>query len=244
VKQDDDEREQARVADLLAAAGGARADEVVPRDVADRLDEALAGLVSTRTGAEGAAGYPGDSGVPTDDIASRRRRRLPAFVVAAATVSVVGLGLAEVASDVTGVGAGDTGGTESAASGADTAVEGSGGRSAASEDTADSSEELRQRAGTPQASAPPRLRRGSLAADLERAAVFSLASPVDDGDRAFRRACIQPDLGAGDAWLRVRLDGAPAVLVLRASDGRRRTADVFTCDDGDAPAASVRVQVP
>ncbi len=89
-------------------------------------------------------------------------------------------------------------------------------------------------------SRPPRLRSGSLTQDVQRVADSSVPVPVS-GVQSGWRSCEQPRTASGDEWIPVRLDGEPAVLVLRAPAGGRRTADVFTCDDARTPAASTTV---
>ena len=84
----------------------------------------------------------------------------------------------------------------------------------------------------------PRLRTSSLTVDLQRIEDFGLAVPVADTPRRWAEACVRPETVAGDEWLPVRLDGEAAVLVLGAPADGRRTAEVFTCDDGDRPAAT------
>jgi hypothetical protein len=222
VTDEHDEREQARIRALLAAAGSTGPHEAIPTDVAARLDDTLAALATERRRQ--------DSGLPTSaassERAARRRRRWPTLLAAAAVASVLGIGLTEVLDDGNGRwGAGV--GSEEAMSGA--APE-SGDAGAADRDS---------RAATPSV---PDLRSDSLAVDLEQAAVASLAFPADENARTYRRACVQPELRPGDAWMQVRLDGRPAVLVLRAPEGRRHAAQVFTCDDGETPAASTRIR--
>jgi hypothetical protein len=87
----------------------------------------------------------------------------------------------------------------------------------------------------------PRLRTASLALDVQRIEDFGLANPVDRGSAGWQESCVRPATGGGDAWLLVRLDGEPAVLVLRAPTGGRRTGDVFACGTAGAPVTSVTV---
>jgi hypothetical protein len=252
---DPGEQEQARVAALLARAGSLRSDEALPEEVAGRIADVLAGLAAERAAIEpvgsGAAAPPADV-VGATDLAGRRRRRWPALLVAAVTVSVVGLGLGNVVSDdsggdaaVTAEGMADSGGEEAAAEAG--ALDGSGavpdqehGATSLSEDGSEPPRTLR----APSAAPPrhtPRLRTESLALDLERAEVFSLTVPAGAGSQALGPSCARPVTGPGDEWLRVRLDGDPAVLVLRAERDGRRSVDVFMCDDADTPAATVRI---
>ena len=259
-----EQAEQHRVARLLAAAGG---EETVPPDVATRLDDVLADLIAGRPTGHAAAGetVPDDTtpaetvpgaAVPADEVpdelaARRRRRRWPQLLVAAATVSVLGLGAGALL-DSMGAGGSDSAGEATAGAAAEdpeAAADGGGapeeGPAAAQrqQPPAEQTEELAGDTADTDGRAlatigVPRIRSGSLAVDLQRAA--DLSRPADDG-RDLARACVQPDLAPGDEWLRARLDGAAAVLVLRAPEDGRRTAEVFTCDDGDTPAATRRI---
>jgi hypothetical protein len=233
-----DEAEQGEVSRLLAAVSGPPSAEPMPPEVATRLDDVLAGLVAERT--------PTTAGVT--DLSQRRRRRWPALLAAAAAVSVVGLGVGNVldlggGADMEAVTAEDGSAPETLES-ADGAGSAGSAADEAPEDTADrrAVEESAPLDGKVAALAEmPRLRRDSLTIDVQRLEDFDL-----DGDsqrqRALRRACVQPDLAEGDEWLSVRLDGDPAVLVLRAPDGGRRTAEVFGCDEGDTPVAQTTVE--
>jgi hypothetical protein len=252
------DQEQARVSALLARVGVIRSEEALPEEVAARLADVLSGLAAERAATEptgSGPAVPPDDVVGATDLAGRRRRRWPALLVAAATVSVVGLGLGNVVSDYTGgdaavtaEGGAGSGGEEAAAeadglAGSAPVPDEENGDTSLSEDRSGSSGTLR----APSDAAPrqaPRLRSDSLALDLERAAVFSLTLSAGDGAEALEGACVQPATEPDDEWLPVRLDGDPAVLVLRDGRGGRRTAEVFTCDDGDTPAASVRIEAP
>lgn len=244
-----DEQEQVRR--LLAAAAGPDPEhEQMPADVAGRLDDVLAGLVSERADAPVTAAEEGVAEVPVPEdevtgvteLASRRRRRWPQLLLAAAAVSVIALGVG--IDDLTG-GQGDSSTTAEAPSVATQEDAGGGAGAAPERLDARSSED----AGADRdlitplpetASDLPRLRTGSLRADVQRVADFSLTAALSEGVR--RSGCVRPDTEAGDEWLPVRLDGDSAVLVLRAPAGGRRTAEVFTCDDGDTPAASTTIE--
>lgn len=262
-----DQAEQQRVSRLLAAAGG---EETVPPDVAARLDGVLADLIAGRPTGHAAAGetVPDDTAPektaqgsvgPADELpdelaARRRRRRWPQLLVAAATVSVLGLGAGALL-DSMGAGGSDSAGESTAGAAAEdpeAAADGGGVPEEApaaaqrQQPPAEQTEQAEELAGDTADTdsralatiGVPRLRSGSLAVDLQRAA--DLSRPADDG-RDLARACVQPDLAPGDEWLPARLDGAPAVLVLRAPEDGRRTAEVFTCDDGDTPAVTRRI---
>jgi hypothetical protein len=262
-EQQDDAQDQ--VSRLLAAAAFPE-DAPMPADVASRLDDVLAGLVSERAAGEAGAEERAEP-VPAGEVtgatrlgSARGRRRWPQLLVAAAAVSVVGIGVTTL-----GTGTGSDSGSESAGGAAtvqdradqDGAVRGGAATSAPSEEKA--APELTRDADVPQAqkrgrdtaatggrsgtldTRPPRLRTGSLTVAVQRVEDFALAVPVAERSRRWAQACVHPDTASGDEWLPVRLDGAPAVLVLRAPSGGRRTADVFTCDDARSPAASTTV---
>ncbi|HEX6248763.1 MAG TPA: hypothetical protein VFZ64_12910 [Nocardioidaceae bacterium] len=240
-----DDPGQDHVSELLAAAA---AEERLPAEVAARLDSVLADLVAERTDASGTTtAHPAEThpetapGVPS--LAARRRRRWPGLLVAAAAVSVLGLGVGNLLGSQGG-GAGD----------AMTADSSAGGAAESAEDPDVSSLRAEQDAGVPTpgtaatdtaAVRPPRLRTATLAADVRR--VVDLV-PVErrllTGEEEAASWCVRPTVSPGDEALPVRLDGRRAVLVLREPAGDRRTADVFTCDDGDTPAATTTVPAP
>ena len=245
-----DEQEQVRRL-LAAAAGPDPGREQMPEDVAGRLDDVLAGLVSERADApvtvteEGGAEEP----VPEDEVtgvtelASRRRRRWPQLLLAAAAVSVIALGVG--IDDLTG-GQGDSSTSADAPSVVSKDDAGAGAGAAPERLEARSSEDAGadRELVTPlpeAASDLPRLRTGSLRADVQRVADFSLTAARSEGLMR-SGGCVLPDTEAGDEWIPVRLDGESALLVLRAPAGGRRTADVFTCDDGDTPVASTTIE--
>lgn len=243
-----DEQEQVRR--LLAAAAGPDPErEQMPEDVAGRLDDVLAGLVSERADApvtvteEGGAEEP----VPQDEVtvtelASRRRRRWPQLLLAAAAVSVIALGVG--IDDLTG---GQGGSSTSAEAPSAVSKDASGGAGTAPErlearSSEDAGADRDLVTPLPEAASDlPRLRTGSLRADVQRVADFSLTAARSEG-LLRSGGCVLPDTQADDEWLPVRLDGESAVLVLRAPAGGRRTAEVFTCDDVDTPAASTTIE--
>lgn len=244
-----DEQEQVRRL-LAAAAGPDPAHEQIPDDVAGRLDDVLAGLVSERADAPVAATEEGvaEDPVPEDEVtgvtelASRRRRRWPQLLLAAAAVSVIALGVG--IDDLTGS-QGDSSTSAESPSVVSKGDAGGGAGAAPERLEARSSED----AGADRDLVTPlpeaasdltRLRTGSLRADVQRVADFSLKAALAEGLR--RSGCVRPDTEAGDEWIPVRLDGESAVLVLRAPAGGRRTAEVFTCDDVDTPAASTTIE--
>jgi hypothetical protein len=233
-----DEAEQAEVSRLLAAASGPRPTEPMPPEVATRLDDVLAGLVAER--ASGPAGVT--------DLAHRRRRRWPALLAAAAAVSVLGLGVGNVL---------DLGGAEMEAvtaegGSAPETLESADGAGAADAEAPAATTDRKAAEDSAEAPQPldgsvagladlPRLRRDSLTVDVQRIEDFGLEGNSRT-QSAQRRACVQLELSNGDDWVSVRLDGAPAVLVLRAPDGGRRTAEVYVCDDGHPPVAETTVE--
>lgn len=241
---------------LLAESAGTAP---TPPDVAARLDDALAGLVAERERphADGAV-------VGATELGSRRARSWPRLLVAAAAVSVLGLGIGNL-DDLTGAGAGDAASTESAAGGAaeDRVVPEAGvlsekeapesgpqpetlsseaapGRREGDPATG-TAEERVQADPYPSLATAPRLSTSSATLDVQRIEDFALAVPVGDAPEAWARMCVQPAAGPGDEWLPVRLDGEPGVLVLRAPVGGRRTAEIFTCEDAESPALSAEV---
>jgi hypothetical protein len=252
---------QEQVRRLLTAAGSSPPE--TPEDVATRLDEVLAGLVAERAGAtdrEPAATHPAvhaaDHDPGTVVPLGSRRRRWPQLLVAAAAASVVALGVGNLAFD--GEQATDNAATAGAGSGQDGAgvplLSEAEESDAADRDevpgaTAQDLEELPEapqsrRSDELDAAAlsnrPVRLRTASLPRDVQLVEDLSLAAPVSEG--GWESACVRPAAGKGDEWVAVRLDGERAVLVLRASAGARRTADVFACDDAGTPVASVTVR--
>lgn len=237
---DVDEQTEEQVRRLLAAAAGR--EKEMPPDVADRLDGVLADLVRRR-GAEGleapvdaASGPAPRDGAAVTDLASKRRRWGPRLLVAAAAVSVLALGVGVSLDDLTG------GAQESASS--DGAADGATGGLAQPERSPAGPEPAQDQGRTTlsRSAHPPHVRSRSLEADLQRIEDTDLAVPVADSSRRWQGACVRPKTGTGDEWLPVRLDGRPAVLVLRAPDGGRRTADVFACGSANRPAASATLK--
>lgn len=240
-EEHDEAQEQVRR--LLAAAGSAPPDHPLPEDVAARLDDVLAGLVAERQ-----AESPGRA-AEVADLDSRRPRRWPQLLVAAAAVSVVGLGVGNLVQDS----GGEAMSADSAAAGSsETAPRQSEGgedggsttdRELAAEAApeAEAERSLRTDADGVTARRPARLRSDSLALDVQRIEDFALAVPVGGPPRRWDGACVRPTAGEGDEWLPVRLEGKQAVLVLRAPAGGRRTAEVFACGEPDAPVARVTI---
>lgn len=240
--------EQEQVSRLLAAAGGPPPE--LPQDVAERLDGVLAGLVADRV----AGPVPADEVTGVTELAPRRRRRWPQLLVAAAAVSVLGIGLGNIVepgrpdqqSAVTADSAGSLA-EEPRVTQRENAVEGSAPLDSAPLKSESERSVAKDQDGgelTGSLSRPdrqPRLQSESLAVDVQRIEDFGFAVPVADTRRQWADACVQPETDAGAEWLPVRLDGEPGVLVLGAPADGRRTAEVFTCDDGDRPAVSTAV---
>lgn len=229
------EQHQDDVRRLLRAA--AQPPPGMPTHVSARLDEVIAGLSGERSGPA-----DGESVVTPLRRERARRPRWPQVLVAAAAVSVLGLGIGNLA--------GQQAGQSESASGGDAALE------SVPEDAAEPAPEPGAAADTDEqsresADAVPdvtlnghaigpevRLRTRSLTVDVQRVEDFGLAAAVADG---WEGACLRPDVPSASSWLPVRLDGAPAVLVLQPpSDGVRR-AEVYTCDDAATPAATTTV---
>ncbi len=229
--------EEEAVRRLLAEAG--EETPAMPPDVAARLDDVLAGLVADRTAPEDTP----DETPEVTDLSTRRSRLWPKLLVAAAAVSVVGLGVGNV------LGGGGGSDSESSMPAADQADAGS---AAARQESADEA--------APAPSSPgrhdvdlsvagrqlPRLRTGSLTVDAQRIVDFSLgpAQTKDDvdGRAAKRSTCAAPATRAGDDVVVVRLDGARSVLVLRAPQHGERAAEVFGCHDPSTPVAETTVE--
>lgn len=223
---------------LLAEAG--KDPGTVPDDVVARLDDTLAGLVAER--ADGAEPSPAAATAPTavSGLAERRRRRWPRVLVAAAAVSVISIGAANLFSggeaDLST--AGDAGGAalESAPEDSTRESPGDGQAAAPQEALPNSDSATRSR---------PALRTESLTTDIQRIEDFRLAPPA----LQFReprvtsgRPCATPKAARGDNLLLVQLDGEPSVLVLRKPVGDERLAEVFSCDDPASPVATTTVR--
>lgn len=226
------------VSRLLAAAG--RPAPPIPDDVAARLDARLAALTAaggtdqSRRAAADTSGGPAASGPQRP-----ARRRWPQLLVAAAAVSVLGLGLGNV------LGGSMSG--ESSQSTAGSAAEDGGAPEAATEDRgADSrapgASTLRQESAGSARNGPVRLRTRSLAADAQLVEDFELAIPAGPDARR-QDACVPPPTTAGTAWLPVLLDSEPALLVLGVPRDGTRLAEVYTCADPGSPAATTTVLV-
>jgi hypothetical protein len=210
--------EQETVRRLLAAAG--RPPEPLPDDVATRLDDVFAGLVAERTGEPGAEPRAGTA--PVTNLTARRRRRWASALVAAASVSVIALGVSNVMQ------AGQTGSQDAASGGADMARQERGGTAAELPPQDGLGEEVSPYSAESQARSVTRLRSGALTTQVQQIEDLGLVVPTDAA-HGWKEACVRPPTSRGDEWLPVRLDGQRGVLVLRAPVDGRRAAEVFTC---------------
>lgn len=228
----DPAQEQA-VSDLLA---GARAERSVPADVSARLDDVLAGLVADRAGV---------------DLAGRRRRRWPGLLVAAAAVTVVGLGLGNVLETGLGGAADQSGGAGVASDEsqveAGPEADAPAGARAETDDGAAAGPKVSPDSPLAGSTDPVRrlmrLRSDSLALDVQRLAEFALVTDQGRSAPQALAACARPEAARNAEVLAVRFDGAPATLVLRAPQDGVRRADVYACDDATAPLATTSVTV-
>lgn len=240
-----EQEEQVRRA--LAAAG--RDDQPMPPEVAARLDDVLAGLVS-----EQAAGQAAEPGAETgaepgaepprhDEVAAARRRRRVRVLLAAAVVCLVALGGTAL------VRRGPVSGEASS----------SGGQAAAPPQTRQPTPDTGSSAGSGSGSAAagaavalPRLHTGTLATDVERLlaggpSAFTVrpqppgAAPSTGHAPSQTKECARPPARAGDRLVAVRLDGRPATLRLGPAVNGTRVAQVYSCDGASTPVASTRV---
>jgi hypothetical protein len=213
-----DEEEQVRRA--LASAGPVR----MPEDVERRLRAVIEDL-------------PDQPTAEPDQLAERRHRRWPQALVAAAVVAVVAVGVGVA------VNASGSGSSSSTASGAaDTAGLPKAGpqRSAAGAATAEV--QPNGTANGTRVGAVPDLHRSSLHADVLRVTRSTAPTRHPAGLRAGAAPCDQLRTGPGDRVYPVRLDGAPATLVVRAPQHGTSEAQVFSCGDAHSPDA--RTSVP
>lgn len=217
----------------------------MPDDVAARLDGVLADLVAERATAtpdednDGEGSGPAAPGAPVTDLGERRRSRWPKVLVAAAAVSVLGLGIGNVMSDSEML-AGSDG---EVATTADESGGDAGGRSQGEPRAPEGARDLSEDAG-----GRARLQSASLSADAQRLADSALveaprglssdeeAAPREDGGDAMDgdvplSDCDLPQTGQGDHLVAVRLDGRPATLVFRKAEAGERQTDVYACED-------------
>lgn len=227
-----EQEEQVRRA--LADAAAARTP--MPPDVADRLGDVLAELVTAR-----------QQGFPTDDAGAtekRRGRRLPAVLVAAAAVCLVALAAPAV---LRAVSSSDSGAASSA--GAPSTAADRRGTAAGTASAAPAAPSAGRSRAFAQGVAPPlQLHRATLQRDVQRvlAAVPALASgatgPVERQNR--RMGCKTPSPARDTDVVAVLLDGRPATLVVAPPRQGSRQARVYSCEDVSAPVATARVAAP
>lgn len=217
--------DEERVRHELAAASGA---EVLPPDVAARLDDALAGLVRERAGEREAEAAPPTRLEP-------RRRGWPTLLVAAAAVAVLVLGIGTLLTMVNGPEPTGQGSGSQAASAPQRGVRPSGGAGTSGSFT--------------RAAAVARLRSDTFQRDVQRLSDrLAVSAGVPDmttdgtGRRPPRTECRRPPLPTGARLLRVTLDGRPASLVLGRPRNGFRVARAYSCDDVGAARLSARVR--
>ena len=224
-----DPDDEQSVRDLLRSAHDAPS---MPSDVAGRLDEVLAGLVSERAEPEQS---------PVADLADRRRRRWPKVLVAAAAVSVIGLGIGNLIDDS---GSGDRAGITTAedASGGDARPDAAtDGEAGAAPESAPSARTKRE-ATDQRMSDLRQLRSTTLPSDAQRLADLALPPvAVADSLRSAPASCQAPATRPGDEVFAVRLDGRPATIVFRKAENGVRQTDVYACEDPAEPAGTTFV---
>lgn len=224
-----DPGDEQSIRDLLRSAHDAPS---MPSDVADRLDEVLAGLVSERTGSPPAV----------VELAERRNRRWPKVLVAAAAVTVIGLGIGNALDDF---GSGDSSGVTAAedAAGGDARLDASTDGTIGAEPESAPSALAKGRDTDQRLSDLSRLRSTSLPGDAQRLADLALpATPTAMAD-SLRAApsCKTPETRPGDDLFAVRLDRDPATIVFRKAEDGVRRADVYACDNSKEPVETTFV---
>jgi hypothetical protein len=216
-----EQEEQVRRA--LRAAGRAGEPGQMPPEVAGRLDAVLADL----------AGTPKEQ-VGTDELPSRRQRRWPNLLVAAAAIAVIAVAGGAVATD--GFGTLGGGGEVATSTAKSTAGSQSGAQSG-------SSNGLSGEAAKP---GVPLLHSTTLTSDVQRLlrAPHSFTGGLDKAPDSTGKAavhCARPFTGRGSALFVVRLDGRAATLVVGPARAGRRQARIYSCDGSGSPLASVSV---
>lgn len=225
--------QEERVRRALADAAVARTP--MPPDVAGRLDDVLAELVTAR-----------QQGSATEDAGAteeRRARRWPAVLVAAAVVCLLALVAPAVMRAVSSSDSGSTSSAGAASKAADGRGSAAGTASAPAAPSAGQSPALAQGV-----LPPPRLHRVTLQRDVRRvlAAVPALASGSTGlTERQNRRTgCKTPPPARHTDVVAVLLDGKPATLVVAPPRQGTRQARVYACEDASAPVATARVAAP
>jgi hypothetical protein len=213
----------------------------LPDDIAARLDRTLAELVAQR----GPSAQPG----PQPARRSWAGRRL---LLAAAAVSVLGLGSAGVVTALQGQhGPTVTAGGEA---GQASAPPNSGSAHAAGPKAAPSVAPPGLRPTGKQfgkagqvRGAIPELRHGSLVRDVRRLLTHALRNGAATPNatqrelRSYRRSCAIPAHAGATQLFRVRYDGHPATLLVRPTRHGEHTAQVYSCHEAATPEAAVTV---
>ncbi|HJR36827.1 MAG TPA: hypothetical protein VJ819_00465 [Nocardioidaceae bacterium] len=233
---------------LLAASAGPLE---TPPDVVHRLDQVLADLKAEPAGSRRDTDPAARTTVGTaavTNLAGRRTRRWPKVLVAAAAVSLLGVGLGNVMDDLGGS-ASDSATAGSAEGGAVAREQLDAGAAVEDDDRdrAEASPEQVVPSGGAAARSLPRLRTESVTVDAARILAFTPAVSADgDGpqllsERSVVGSCLSPDLRRGDLAVAVRLDGERATLVFRAARDGRREVEVYPCDDATSPVVTTTV---
>lgn len=229
---DDLTPEEDQVRRLLA---DARHDEAMPADVAARLDNVLIGLGEERE----ADGVVRPLRPTADDLAAaQRRRNVRSWLVAAAAVVVVGVGINQV--DWSGLGGSADGDSASAGSDAleapEAASDAGGARATARWQRAQLQlsverfgEQVRDFRAAPEFE--PKLDRD--ATEEDRNATLA----QDRSTAGYSAVCDVGDIGPG-RLVPVRYDGERAWLVFRHAEGDAQVVDLFLCG-ADEPTRSI-----
>ncbi len=216
-----------RVQALLGDLGSEQAPEPMPDDVAARLEETLAGLTAERTPQHPTAGSAAtDRSTTGSTVVPLHRRWGPRLAVAAAAVVVLGVGGVAVSNlglldDSGGTSAGSTADSAGGEAGVEQAPEALPAPALSSTSFAADATALLRR--TPALAAPP----GAAARERSRALLPPPECPGPEQPRAATRTL-------------VRLDGEPAVLLVRPERAGRRLVQAWTCD-GARTLASARL---
>ena len=256
-----DPRDEEEVRRLLAAAAEPAS---MPTDVSARLTDVIGRLQAEREGTGHRS--PASATAPVD-LATRRRRRWPTVLVAAAAVAAIAAGLGNFVQ-------GSTGSSESATSAEAPAQAGNqvGGQVDSQGDgQAETGREATQDGAAPSAVAPPDtgvegkvrsrtqlleaptsslpgVRTESARGDVQRIYDLSLAALADGNRRGLSGSpapeCALPPVGRGERAVAVRLDGGRATLLFGARRDGGRQAEVFRCDDPGSPVIVTRVRTP
>lgn len=228
----------------------ARHDGPVPPEVAARLDDTLASLVSERAAER--ASEPGSADDRTDlprvtpapvvDLGARRRRTAGLALLAAAAVVVAGVAIGQGLPRLPG------GDTDGSAAGGDTSL-------AETEDSAGASsqydggaadqgpESLKSMAPAPQAGVPTL---SSSDVDLDDDLLDLRSSTQDDSERLGAAEtlsnCDLRGIGPGRRVVAV-VDGQLGIVVFRRADGSAQQAELYVCGSPD-PVRTLTLPAP